>query len=77
MLHFNLDCPLRTDALSVAACASLDEFVALTRANPDNYCATCMRTDSDRYTELRKLVECWQKNLGQAHKDALIQWKHR
>lgn len=35
------------------------------------------RTDSDRYAELRKLVECWQKNLGQAHKDALIQWKHR
>ena len=35
------------------------------------------RTDSERYAELRKLVECWQKNLGQAHKDALIQWKHR
>jgi hypothetical protein len=35
------------------------------------------RTDTDRYAELRKLVECWQKNLGQAHKDALIQWKHR
>jgi len=29
------------------------------------------RTDSERYAELRKLVECWQKNLGQAHKDAL------
>ena len=36
-----------------------------------------IRTDSERYAELRKLVECWQKNLGQAHKDALIQWKHR
>jgi len=35
------------------------------------------RTDSERYAELRKLVECWQKNLGQAYKDALIQWKHR
>lgn len=36
-----------------------------------------VRTDSERYAELRQLVECWQKNLGQAHKDALIQWKHR
>jgi len=36
-----------------------------------------LRTDSERYAELRKLVECWQKNLGQAYKDALIQWKHR
>lgn len=36
-----------------------------------------LRTDSERYAELRQLVECWQKNLGQAHKDALIQWKHR
>ena len=35
------------------------------------------RTDSERYAELRALVETWQKNLGQAHKDALIQWRHR
>ena len=39
--------------------------------------AESIRTDSERYAELRKLVEYWQKNLEQAHKNALIQWKHR
>lgn len=46
------------------------------RTDSERY-AESIRTDSERYAELRKLVECWQKNLGQAHKDALIQWKHR
>ena len=76
MLHFNLDCPQRSDALSVASCASLDVFVALARANPDNYCATCMRTDSDRYAELRKLVEAWQLHTA-GSSQALADWIHR
>ena len=58
----------------VSANTDFATFKAHQLADPDECNG---RTDSERYAELRKLVECWQKNLGQAHKDALIQWKHR
>lgn len=83
LLHFNLDCPQRTDALSVASCASLAEFTALQRADPAKYCALCTRTDSDRYAELRALVEAWQKWQRDPHYnqvdacERLIDWSHR
>lgn len=80
LLHFNLDCPQRTDALSVASCASLAEFTALQRADPAKYCALCTRTDSDRYAELRALVEAYQN--AKCYEDdeplqALREWSHR
>lgn len=46
-----------------------------------SYCARCagaaVRTDSDRYAELRKLVESWQTGGNQGVKDNLLQWRHR
>lgn len=84
MIHFhgNPNCGSRGSRDISSTAEDLEEYSSLYRSNPCRYCSECLtpepiRTDSERYAELRKLVECWQKNLGQAHKDALIQWKHR
>ena len=86
MIHFpaNPSCVTRSkdNDARISRVADLDEFRDWRRTFPEAYCPECaneakVRTDSERYAELRQLVECWQKNLGQAHKDALIQWKHR
>lgn len=87
MMHFHRECPIRQRARAAKShhewlssdSHTIDDFRELHAKEPTRYCSLCLtvRTDSERYAELRKLVECWQKNLGQAHKDALIQWKHR
>lgn len=84
MIHFhgNPNCSARRSRDISSTADDLEEYSNLYRSDPWRYCSECLtpesiRTDSERYAELRKLVECWQKNLGQAHKDALIQWKHR
>lgn len=84
MIHFhgNPNCGSRGSRDITSTAEDLEEYSNLYRSDPWRYCSECLtpesiRTDSERYAELRKLVECWQKNLGQAHKDALIQWKHR
>ena len=84
MIHFhgNPNCGSRGSRDITSTAEDLEEYSNLHRSDPWRYCSECLtpesiRTDSERYAELRKLVECWQKNLGQAHKDALIQWKHR
>lgn len=84
MIHFhgNPNCGSRGSRDITSTADDLEEYSNLYRSDPWRYYSECLtpesiRTDSERYAELRKLVECWQKNLGQAHKDALIQWKHR
>ena len=66
----------------LSACPDLDTFRRCSSINP-NYCAECagIRTDSDRYVELRKLVELWQHSDNQRdHQERaalLLNWKHR
>lgn len=38
---------------------------------------TIPRTDSDRYAELRKLVEAWQKEPSGSTLTLLLDWRHR
>lgn len=78
--HFGL-CSQAKEGDVISTTSSISTYRLLCAESP-LFCQECAgfddeRTDSERYAELRKLVECWQKNLGQAHKDALIQWKHR
>lgn len=74
MLHFNgnPECPLRTHQLHVSEAETEDEFRELRAEFPDDYCSACApgkgRTDSDRYAELRKLVEAWQSAYHQNDK---------
>lgn len=87
MMHFhgNPECPLMdTDFASVSEADTEDKFRELRAAFPDMYCTACVpgdgRTDSDRYTELRKLVEAWQN--AKCYEDdeplqALRDWSHR
>ena len=79
MVHFDEECPQKECGHSLSSTDNLETYREYAKTWPSFYCKACVkrRTDSERYAELRKLVECWQKNLGQAHKDALIQWKHR
>ena len=68
MLHF-VDKPtcaaLKLDKdPRISSVKSFHWFCSWQRSHPDKYCAECAatsRTDSDRYTELRKLVEAWQE----------------
>ncbi len=79
MIHFDNECPQRECWHAVSVVEDVETYRMRAIQSPSLYYKACVniRTDSERYAELRKLVECWQKNLGQAHKDALIQWKHR
>ena len=82
MFHFreNPTCSIRTsdnnDIVSVAP--DIATFQDCQSTNP-RYCAECagiIRSDSDRYSELRKLVESWQSHtVGSSQ--TLAEWSHR
>ena len=91
MIHFvgNPNCIRRNCGNSelLSDVTSLDDFRELCRWRPAVYCCECAeasvalpRTDSDRYAELRKLVEAWQS--AKSYDDdvplqALRDWSHR
>ena len=61
-------------------------YLARFTADPQMYCSECRdlastealnyRSDSDRYAELRKIVEAWQSHtVGSSQK--LAEWSHR
>lgn len=90
MIHFagNPNCTIRTkDRIGpVSRVSDLGEFREWRRTFPDAYCSECAdeplpRTDSDRYAELRKLVEAVQidSKIGTARAalDALLDWRHQ
>ena len=94
MIHFvgNPNCIRRNCANSnseiLSDVTSLDDFRELFRWRPAVYCCECAeasialpRTDSDRYAELRKLVEAVQidSKIGTARAalDALLDWRHQ
>ena len=67
MLHFvdNPTCAaLKLDKdPRISSVKTLHWFRSWQRSHPDKYCAECAatsRTDSERYAELRALVEAWQ-----------------
>jgi hypothetical protein len=88
MIHFagKPDCAIRTkDGTGhVSRVTDLDEFREWWRSLPAAYCSECAneptpRTDSDRYAELRKLVEAYQN--AKCYEDdeplkALREWSH-
>ena len=67
MLHFHDNPACATLKLDptplISSVQSLDWYRSWWRSQPYEYCAECAtnsRTDSERYAELRALVEAWQ-----------------
>ena len=67
MIHFGLAfnvCPDRKRGDTRSNAIGLVQFQRLRKEHPESYCARCAgeqpRTDSERYAELRALVEAWQ-----------------
>lgn len=89
MIHFpaNPSCVTRSkdNDARISRVADLDEFRDWRRTFPEAYCPECaneakVRTDSERYAELRALVEAYQ-NAKSYEDDAPLQalrdWSHR
>ena len=88
MIHFGPKfntCLDRRRRDSKSNAIAIEGFQYMQRQHPESYCARCAgvpsRTDSDRYAELRALVEAVQidSKLGTARAalDALLDWRHR
>jgi len=91
MLLVHWDAGLNTAACrdtkgALVTCSAL-EFLGWRNQSPGRYCAVCFvqaekvvnstpRTDSDRYAELRALVEAWQSHQA-GSSTALAEWRHR
>lgn len=67
MIHFhgNPNCGSRGSRDITSTADDLEEYSNLYRSDPWRYCSECLtpesiRTDSERYAELRALVEAWQ-----------------
>ena len=84
MFHFrgNPTCSTRaSDSGSIVSAAP--DLATFRDCHSGKYCAECagIRSDSDRYAELRRLVEAVQidSKLGTARAalDALLDWRHR
>ena len=87
MLHFHDNPACATLKLDptplISSVQSLDWYRSWWRSQPYKYCAECAtnsRTDSERYAELRKLVEAYQSAKSyddDAPLQALRDWSHR
>ena len=83
MIHFGPKfntCLDRRRRDSKSNAIAIEGFQYMQRQHPESYCARCAgvrpRTDSDRYAELRKLVELWQSHtVGSSQ--SLANWSHR
>ena len=87
MIHFGPKfntCLDRRRRDSKSNAIAIEGFQYMQRQHPESYCARCAgvpsRTDSDRYAELRKLVEAYQ--TAKSYEDdaplqALRDWSHR
>ena len=90
MMHFHRECPIRQRARAAKShhewlssdSHTIEDFRELHAKEPTRYCSLCLtlRTDSDRYAELRKLVEAYQN--AKCYEDdeplqALREWSHR
>ena len=76
MIHFGLAfnvCPDRKRGDTRSNAIGLVQFQRLRKEHPESYCARCAgeqpRTDSDRYAELRALVEAWQTARSASERD--------
>ena len=87
MLHFHDNPACATLKLDptplISSVQSLDWYRSWWRSRPYEYCAECAtnsRTDSERYAELRALVEAFQSAKSyedDAPLQALRDWSHR
>jgi len=78
MMHFHRECPIRQRAREANShhewlssdSHTIEDFRELYAKEPTRYCSLCLtvRTDSERYAELRKLVEAWQTAYRQNDK---------
>ena len=90
MMHFHRECPIRQRARAANShhewlssdSHTLEDFREFHEKEPKRYCSLCLtiRTDSERYAELRKLVESYQ--TAKSYEDdaplqALRDWSHR
>lgn len=87
MIHFhgNPNCGSRRSCDISSTAEDLEEYSNLYRSDPWRYCSECLtpesiRTDSERYAELRALVEAYQ--TAKSYEDdaplqALRNWIHR
>ena len=82
MVHFfgNPNCPARHGVVTDSEAPSEEVFRSLLAEFPRDYCSACVsssaRSDSDRYAELRKLVEAWQSHTT-GSSQTLAEWRHR
>ena len=82
MVHYadNPSCStLRDDKKPQVIATNPGMFRNWHRAMPNEYCAECAtesRSDSDRYAELRKLVEAWQSHQA-GSSTAIADWRHK
>ena len=82
MIHFvgSPNCPARQGVVTDSEAQTGEEYRALLEEFPGAYCAECdpgpIRTDSDRYAELRLLVESWQSHTT-GSSQTLAEWSHR
>jgi len=90
MMHFHRECPIRQRARAAKShhewlssdSHTIDDFRELHAKEPTRYCSLCLtvRTDSERYAELRALVEAYQSAKSyedDAPLQALRDWSHR
>jgi len=90
MMHFHRECPIRQRARAANShhewlssdSHTPEDFRELHAKEPTRYCSLCLtiRTDSNRYAELRALVEAYQSAKSyedDAPLQALRDWSHR
>jgi hypothetical protein len=93
MMHFYRECPIRQRARAANShhewlssdSHTPEDFRELHAKEPTRYCSLCLtiRTDSNRYAELRALVETWQHWQREPRYDQadaperLMDWSHR
>jgi hypothetical protein len=90
MMHFYRECPIRQRARAANShhewlssdSHTPEDFRELHAKEPTRYCSLCLtiRTDSNRYAELRALVEAYQSAKSyedDAPLQALRDWSHR
>ena len=89
-MHFHRECPIRQRARAANShhewlssdSHTPEDFRELHAKEPTRYCSLCLtiRTDSNRYAELRALVEAYQSAKSyedDAPLQALRDWSHR
>ena len=88
MIHFDNECPQKECWHTVSVVEDIETYRMCAIQSPSLYCKACvnLRTDSERYAELRALVEDTQREAMDPASSLvifdntlrlLLDWKHR